>query len=353
MNVCIVGDGLVSLTLAKALINEGIYVDVFSDQKINRFGQSRTLGISKENVEFLNSNVMDIKKLVWEINQIEIYTEKLKDEKLLKFENNKKELFSIIKNDQLYDSLVLSLAKSKFYKKKKDYKKIFSKNYKLIINCDANSFFSKKYFYKKFDKKYNSYAYTTIINHKKIKKNNTAMQIFTKNGPLAFLPISDSKTSIVYSVRGLNKVNLKELIESYNFKYEITKINQISNFELIAKNLRNYYFQNILAFGELLHKLHPLAGQGFNMSIRDIKLLINLIKYKTDLGLELDSSICVDFEKKIKHKNYLFSNGVDFVYEFFNFESKLKNPILSKSIQFLGKNKSINRFVTKLADSGL
>ena len=119
MNVCIVGDGLVSLTLAKALINVGIYVDVFSDQKINRFGQSRTIGISKENVEFLNSDVMDIKKLVWEINQIEIYTEKLKDEKLLKFENNKKELFSIVKNDQLYDSLVLSLAKSKFYKKKK------------------------------------------------------------------------------------------------------------------------------------------------------------------------------------------------------------------------------------------
>ena len=136
-------------------------------------------------------------------------------------------------------------------------------------------------------------------------------------------------------------------------KYENIKTNQISNFRLMATNLRSYYYKNILAFGELLHKLHPLAGQGFNMSIRDIRLLLNLIKINLDLGLELNGSICVDFEKKIRHKNYLFSNGVDFVYEFFNFESKLGNPVLSKSIKLLGKNKSVNKLFTRLADHGL
>ena len=45
----------------------------------------------------------------------------------------------------------------------------------------------------------------------------------------------------------------------------------------------------------MLHKLHPLAGQGFNMTIRDIKLLTELIKLKLDNGLEIDSSICIDF----------------------------------------------------------
>ena len=42
MNVCIVGDGLVSLTLAKALVSQGIYVDIFSDQKVNKIDKSRT-----------------------------------------------------------------------------------------------------------------------------------------------------------------------------------------------------------------------------------------------------------------------------------------------------------------------
>ena len=89
------------------------------------------------------------------------------------------------------------------------------------------------------------------------------------------------------------------------------------------------------------------------MSIRDIKELSKLIRFKMKLGLNLDSSICLDFEKKIKHKNYLFSKGIDFVYEIFNFESKINNPFLSLSINILGKNKNINRFFTKIADRGI
>ena len=60
-----------------------------------------------------------------------------------------------------------------------------------------------------------------------------------------------------------------------------------------------------------------------------------------------------NLKKKIKHKNYLFSNGIDFVYELFNFESKLSNPILSKSLQAIGKNKFVNNFFTKIADNGI
>ena len=45
-------------------------------------------------------------------------------------------------------------------------------------------------------------------------------------------------------------------------------------------SMRSYYYKNILAFGDLLHKLHPLAGQGFNMSIRDINELSKIIKKK-------------------------------------------------------------------------
>ena len=80
---------------------------------------------------------------------------------------------------------------------------LIKKKYKLVINADSTHPFGKKFFSKKIVKDYNSYAYTTKIVHNKI-KNNTAFQIFTKNGPIAFLPISDSETSIVYSINNLN-----------------------------------------------------------------------------------------------------------------------------------------------------
>ena len=65
----------------------------------------------------------------------------------------------------------------------------------------------------------------------------------------------------------------------------------VSNFfELKSSNLRTYYHKNILAFGDLLHRLHPLAGQGFNMTIRDIRDLSKLIELKFNNGLELDNT---------------------------------------------------------------
>jgi 2-octaprenyl-6-methoxyphenol hydroxylase len=95
-----------------------------------------------------------------------------------------------------------------------------------------------------------------------------------------------------------------------------------------------------------------LAGQGFNMTLRDINVLCELIKFRLNCGLELDQSIFHDFEKKTRHKNYIFSSGIDFVYEFFNFESKMKNNILSKSIQLIGKNKFLNKSFEKIANNG-
>ena len=71
-----------------------------------------------------------------------------------------------------------------------------------------------------------------------------------------------------------------------------------------SSHLRKYYKDNILAFGDLLHKIHPLAGQGFNMTIRDVSVLLRLIKFKSAHGLDLDYSICSAFEKETRHKNY-------------------------------------------------
>ena len=77
----------------------------------------------------------------------------------------------------------------------------------------------------------------------------------------------------------------------------LLKYDKIDSFELKSLNLRSYYHNNILAFGDLLHKIHPLAGQGFNMTIRDIKVLMNIIKDKLDLGLPLDSSVTKNLKK--------------------------------------------------------
>ena len=355
MRVCIIGSGLTALTLAKALVNENIPVELSIPKTLKKISKSRTLGISKSNFEYFNKKIINIKKIIWKLNKIEIFSENLKNEKILDFEDSDDQLFSIINNFQLYNLLLKSLLNDQLYKKINFEKKLKNLDkYDLIINTDSSNLISKKHFDKKITKSYNSKAYVTIIHHEKI-SNNTATQIFTKNGPLAFLPISKYETSIVYSINDFkknNKKNVKDLIYKYNFKYKIKKIEHIETFELKSFILRSYYHKNILAFGDLLHRIHPLAGQGFNMTIRDIKYLIEIIKERVDLGLPIDRIINDKFEKKIRHKNYIFSNGVDLIYEFFNFERKINSKFLSQSVKVFGKNPSTNKIFTKIADQG-
>jgi 2-octaprenyl-6-methoxyphenol hydroxylase len=357
MTVCILGNTLTALTLAKVLVNYEIGVDLIFNKKNYKISDTRTIGISKNNVDFFNSNIINIEKLIWNIKKIDIFSENLKKEKLINFKANKSQLFSIIKNYKLYQLLYKDLSKSKFFRSKFSAEKnlSFLNKYELVVNCDPFNSITKRYFNKKISKEYNSTAHTTIISHDEI-INDTAVQIFTKKGPLAFLPISNNKTSIVYSVhnsKNSEEENIKELIKNQNFKYKIRDLEKIKSFELKSFNLRSYYYKNILAFGDLLHKVHPLAGQGFNMTIRDIKVLSQIIKKKLDLGLLLDSSVIFEFQKKVKHKNFIFSNGIDLVHEFFNVERKTKTNFLSKSVKLVGNQPSINRVFTKIADKGL
>ena len=354
MKVCILGNGLTSLSLAKTLINQGITVDLISNYTKNVYSKLQTIGISKSNVDFFNSHILNINKFLWGIKRINIYSETIKDREILNFENNNKNVFSIVKNFELYDYLLKELKKNRSFKIKKN-KFFFNKDYELIINCDPNHLITKKFFYKNLKKNYNSYGHITIIKHESF-TNNVATQIFTKKGPIAFLPISRTETSIVYSARGVKKISeeeLKNMIKKFLKKYQIKKISKIRSFKLSSSNLRTYFHKNILAFGDLLHRLHPLAGQGFNMVARDIKVFTKLISFRKSIGIQIDSSIFEEFEKKTRSTNYLFSNGVDFIYEFFNIESKIKNKSMSKSIQLLGKNKTLKKIFMSLADNGI
>ena len=354
MKICVLGDGLTSLVLAKILVNKKIDVDILCEDNAINYSHSRTFGITKKNYVFFSKEVLNLKKISWKLDNIEVYTENLPNQKILEFKKNNSEIFSIIRNNQLYKKLNTELKKNKFFNKKlyKNNDLSMINKYDLVFNCNKNHFITKKHFSKKIEKKYSSVAHTAIIKHKKI-DNKSAVQIFTKIGPIAFLPISNFETSIVYSVNTSDSVDIETLIKKHNTKYLILKILEKNSFELGSLNLRKYFYKNILCFGDLIHKIHPLAGQGFNMTIRDIIDLSNIIDEKIELGLELNSSIFEEFEKKTKHRNFIFSQGIDLIYNFFDQERKIKGRLISNSLKYLGKNKYFKEIFSKFADEGL
>ena len=88
-------------------------------------------------------------------------------------------------------------------------------------------------------------------------------------------------------------------------------------------------------------------------SIRDIKILSELIDKKIDLGLCLDKSVLKEFENKTKHYNYLFFNSINFIYEFFKFDSKIENNYSNKIFNLLENNTLFKKYSMNFADKGL
>ena len=202
----------------------------------------------------------------------------------------------------------------------------------MIINCEKNNFISKKYFSNKLKKSYDSIAYTALIYHKKI-KNFEAKQYFTNLGPLAFLPLSSKITSVVFSAYNVgasyDKI-FRELVSNVSGNLKISRFSEFQKAELKFSLARKYHFKNILLFGDGLHQIHPLAGQGFNMTLRDLKILLTIIKNKVDCGLEIDSSCLKDFEENSKSKNFIFSEGINFIQEFFRIKKSFGDKKLGK-----------------------
>ena len=362
MNICLIGNGISTLLLAKVLANRNINVSIYLEHQPKKKLITRTLGISKNSFEFLMNEKINIKKKSWPINKIKIFNEIENNKEILNFGYKNKKIFYILNYIDLVYLLNSCVKKNKLIKKYKIKNSSFFQsilnekdNYDLIINFNEKNLISKKLFFKRNEKEYNSFAYTSLLSHTTC-NNNTAHQIFTKFGPLAFLPSSNSKTSIVFSVldknNNMQENKIKDLILNYNKNYKIKSFSRFEKFKLKSSILKNYYYKKILCFGDNLHKIHPLAGQGFNMTIRDIKILLSLIDYRINLGLPLDSSVLKEFQNKTKHYNYIFANSIDFIHEFFKLDNSFNSLYSKKLFNFLETNNLFKKYTSKFADKG-
>ena len=116
---------------------------------------------------------------------------------------------------------------------------------------------------------------------------NTAWQCFMPTGPLAFLPLYNGYSSIVWSLdenaarqhMALDDAAFKQkLAESSEFKLgEITDVSQRFLFPLAHGHATDYVRPGLALIGDAAHSIHPLAGQGANLGIADAAALAEVI----------------------------------------------------------------------------
>jgi len=353
--ICIIGGSLTGLVTAISLAKLNCEIDLMIDNANPTLKSNRTIAISESNFNFISKlNISQfLKKEMWSCSIMKLYTAKNKKfSKIFELNNSNKQkkILYIFENSKMMKLMMNKIKQIKSISVK-NYKKVpsisssgllksikYNNNhfkYNLVIICTGyNSSLVKKLFNEQMIvNSYGELAITTILNHSSF-NNKTVRQIFLDNEILALLPISNTRTSIVWSVKkNMHKMSdllLKKKIKLYAKNY-LKKITFESNIE--CKNLnfliRNKYYQDrTLLFGDALHVIHPFVGQGFNMILRDLACLKKILSKKINLGLDIGSvDILSEFSSEAKPRNFAFSVSVDLLKNYFSYK-KLSNNIL-------------------------
>ena len=383
--ICIIGSGLTGLMIAYLLSKFRLQIDIveqdFNKKKIN----PTKIALSKSSLdELCRYGLKDIKKKSNIIKNIYLHDSyssiSLKQDLHFSVSNKKEALAYIIDSNTLFSDIykklkslkninflnkeISSINDEKFFKEI-TFKDLIKKNYNLIIFASANnlSLLSKFKLRKVVDKSYNEDAYVFNLFHEKI-SNNSARQFFLKDGPLAFLPVSSTETSVIWSIKNnsINKKyvsNKKYLSKFFNNHFkelfkEIISISEINKFNL------NYSFNELkdskrtLLFGEIANKIHPIAGQGWNMTLRNIFSLIKIIKYSINLGLEIGNDIFIKkYLDETNLNNLAFATLIDGIRKIFDIKIDSYAAIRKNTLSNLDKNFFIKKNFINIANKGL
>ncbi len=376
--IAILGSGLTAKAIALGLSDLNVAIDIIQlKSKPNLTSSNATLSISDASLQILeNMGIKKNQKTFWPINKIILFDgaqKELPADAEFFHQKNKKNLSHIVKKDYLEKELQnkcnkLNVVKNKIASIQNDrfLKKIFfqnkkSKDYNLIIATERDNLkiLSNE---KKINWDYSETAYTFLIKHKKI-ANNSARQFFLKDGPLAFLPISNTETSIVWSVK--NNSHSEEIILNFNERFDFIKnisskfydlldvSRTVEKFALTFEFLRKTVLFRTIFMGDITHKIHPIAGQGWNMTLRDIDILIRDLREKINKGYDIgDTNLLKDFEKKTKTSNLLFAVSIDLIRKAFRAQSLAISSLRKKGFSLASQPEVMSKIIN-IADKGL
>ena len=115
----------------------------------------------------------------------------------------------------------------------------------------------------------------------------TAYERFTSEGPIAVLPIGEGRSAVVWTLapdaarRALaidDAVFLAELQAAFGFRLgRFTRVGRRQSYPLALTRAERLTAPRAVILGNAAQSLHPVAGQGFNLALRDVALLAELL----------------------------------------------------------------------------
>ncbi len=385
--IVIVGAGLIGSTMAIALASKGFDVTVVdvskSKDRIER-NKGRTYALSRTSKNLLfNLGLWNPKKLnVSPIKNIVLLTKKESNDLLRHLaefneENSsidpssymiedfylRKALASEISKNtkiQLVDSLEVIQEKTNSFETKiilSDKSSISTEI--LIISDGRESGFAKRLNKRFFSKSYNQVAIVGNLSHDNA-HDFIAHQIFLSGGPLAILPLQGKRSTFVWSLpieMGKKLGESKgEIFTNYLKKNtgdiltNPSLIGEKKMFPLYLRFLRDPIDNRKIFIGDSSQAIHPLAGQGLNIGLRDVASLVDTLVKGKKLGLDLGGiDLLKKYESWRSFDRISLATYTDLINAIFSNNNFYLKAIRDFGMNAIDKSQLIKSFFTKEA----
>ena len=181
---------------------------------------------------------------------------------------------------------------------------------------------------------YGQTALVAAIDHS-LPHNGIAHQLFMTTGPLAILPLKGNRSSIVWSEKDASAKAIAALSDQEflavlkprfgDFLGEISLAGPRFSYPLTLTLARSYVAPRVALVGDAAHGVHPIAGQGLNLGLRDVGALAEVLVQATRRGEDIGAiDVLERYQSWRRFDSTSLALGMDTVNKVFSND----NPIL-------------------------
>ena len=368
----VIGGGPTGLIFSLLNAHEKHKIVIHEKLNINALlQQSRALALSASSIDILKKININPKNDLNFIPINKIHTSQKKSFGRVIIDQSKSiPIGFVIRYDQLIKALLEKISVNKYISihfeseivsmdvKKSFFKDIDNKkyNYNFLIFSDGIGNLLNNQFEFSVDNEMSNYSALVCEVTTQLKHQNIAYERFTPDGPIALLPINnESLSKLVWTgksnfVESLFKLNNNQFIECFHEQFgerlgQVVDIGKRIVYPLRQQYILKPYIENLLVLGNAAHTMHPVAGQGLNLSIRDIAYLTTILEKNQ---YSIDTDIFKEyFENRVKEMKS-FMKLTHFLVKGFSNDYVGINKIRSLSLFLLDNQKIIkDNFINK------
>lgn len=207
---------------------------------------------------------------------------------------------------------------------------------------------------------YGQNAVVCMIEHE-LPHEGVAHEHFLPTGPFAILPMQGGhRSSVVWSIKEHLSQSLIEMPEEefahamqQQFGDSLGKITLASKrwcYPLSVQFATTYIEKRFVMIGDAAHVIHPIAGQGLNMGLRDVAALTEVLVETARLGLDVGGYTCLEkYQRWRRFDNMVFIGATDSLTRLFSNDFRPLRMMRDMGLGIVNKTMPVKKFFMKHA----